>query len=59
MCMYIHIYVCVYIDMYMYVHICMCVCMYVMYTLLSNVGKCRKIKVEQIAERNKNKDKRV
>ena len=57
MCVCIYIYV--YIDMYMYVHIYTCVCMYVMYTLLSNVGKCRKRKVEQIAERNKNRDNRV
>ena len=41
----------------MYVHVFMYI-IYI-YTLLSNMGKWRKIKVKQIAERNKNRDNRV
>lgn len=42
-------YICVYICM----NVCVHTCMYNVYSL-SKVGKCRRIKLDQIAERNKN-----
>lgn len=53
--MYVYVYMYMRVYMYMCVPIYMCVYVYRMYILLSNVGKYRRIKVEETAERNKNR----